>query len=75
MVEWFPARRSDASFLGVGSHVPVQSIRFLGRTWGTTTPLAIQANPTCEVLRFSSSLASRSPALVRPSHESLASSK
>src|SRR6266478_7614040 len=56
-VEWF----SGEDVLRVGFRrgvpmVPVQSIRFLGRTWGTTAPVAIQANPTCGLLRFSSSL-------------------
>jgi hypothetical protein len=56
-VEWF----SGEDVLRVGFRpevpmVPVQSIRFLGRTWGTTRPLALRANPMCGLVRFSFSL-------------------
>src|SRR6266550_5373418 len=36
---------------------PRQSIRFAGRNWGTTRPVAVHANPKCELLRYNSSLA------------------
>src|SRR3979490_2574444 len=56
-IEWVPGE----DVLRVGFRrgvpmVPVQSIRRLGRTGGTTRPLALQADPTRGLGRFSPSL-------------------